>query len=100
MIFKSFYSLGWSNLSVADTNNSADTVELSGISGLENIEFGTTYDLKSWTDYGIISPDPNAPPNGFGFKNSVPASVLVELEIGDTYVPGSHTLSNMGISRG
>ncbi|KAH0563227.1 hypothetical protein GP486_002213 [Trichoglossum hirsutum] len=70
----------------------AKTVEITGLSALEPIKFGQTYYLKSWSEYNVAT-DPSDPPNGFGFKNTPPASVVLTLDVGGEYTPGMLNLT-------
>jgi hypothetical protein len=70
----------------------AKIVTITGLSGLEPIKFGQTYNLKSWSDYSVAD-DPLAPPNGFRFKNAVTASLVLTLEVGGSYTLGMLNLT-------
>jgi len=68
------------------TQSFQNGVTITGLSGLEDIAFGDTYFLASWSSYHV-SADSNAPPNGFGFRNKVLASAVITLEVGDNFSP-------------
>lgn len=59
---------------------------LSGTSGLQEIEFKQTYVLDSWTQHRVEA-DPALPATSFGFKNTPVASAVVQLLIGEKYLP-------------
>jgi len=61
-------------------------VTITGLSGLEDITFGETYFLDSWSSHHVAA-DSSAPPNGFGFRNKVSASAVITLEVGDNFSP-------------
>lgn len=62
-------------------------VTITSLTGPEDVIFGDTYFLNSFSDYNVAV-DSNAPPNGFGFRNKIPCSAVLSLQVGNTFNPG------------